>query len=84
MIETLQELVLEGSDDGSFVAFYDSLQNIQTAAYKSEQKLPELIKNSFCRIPLSTNCRNTMQIDFVAKNYKNSIILCSLKNAIFF
>ena len=67
MIETLQELVLEGSDDGSFVALYDSLQNIQSAAYKSDQKLPELIKNSFCRIPLSTNCRNTIQIDSVAK-----------------
>lgn len=67
LIENLQLVVLEGSDDGSFVAFYDSLQNIQSASYGTDPNLPALIKNSFCRIPLKTNCRNTFEIDSVAK-----------------
>ena len=67
LIENLQTVVLEGSDDGSFIAFYDSLQNIQTSSYGNDPNLPILIKNSFCRIPLKTNCRNTKQIDYLSK-----------------
>lgn len=67
LIENLQTVVLEGSDEGSFIAFYDSLQNIQTSSYGNDPNLPILIKNSFCRIPLKTNCRNTKQIDYLSK-----------------
>lgn len=67
LIENLQSVVLEGSNEGSFIAFYDSLQNIQTSSYGNDPNLPILIKNSFCRIPLKTNCRNTRQIDYLSK-----------------
>lgn len=67
LIENLQTVVIEGSDEGSFIAFYDSLQNIQTSSYGNDPNLPILIKNSFCRIPLKTNCRNTKQIDYLSK-----------------
>lgn len=67
LVDNLQSVVLEGSDESSFIAFYDSLQNIQTSSYGNDPNLPNLIKNSFCRIPLKTNCRNTKQIDFLSK-----------------
>lgn len=66
LLETLQAVVTDGSESGSFYAFYDKLQYIHSEKNPTSTKLPKIIENSLCRIPLKTNCRNTSQIIFSA------------------
>jgi len=60
LLENLQLLVTRKENKGSFAAFFDKKQYIQ--GLENNSKLPKIMENSFCRIPLKTNCRNTRQI----------------------
>lgn len=64
LLENLQEVVVSSCEEGAFYAFYDKLQYVND----KRGKLPPVIENSLCRIPLETNCRNTLQIADIALN----------------
>lgn len=55
VLDTLSEIAL-GQEGGSFYAFYDKMQCVQSS------KLPSCIEDADCRITLRRNCRNTENI----------------------
>lgn len=55
IIESLYEMVSDRAE-GTFYIFYDQLQMIQN------EKMPEYITNSDCKVTLYKNCRNTENI----------------------
>lgn len=55
ILDTLSEVVL-GQEHGSFYAFYDKMQCVQS------RRLPSCIEDADCRITLRRNCRNTENI----------------------
>lgn len=60
ILETLESCVdlqeSEARPRGYFYVFYDKLQQVQGS------RLPSFIQNADCRLSLSTNCRNTLEI----------------------
>ncbi len=62
LLENLQYLVSYSEGNGSFCAFYDKNQFIESITAGGDGRLPKILENSMCRIPLKTNCRNTRQI----------------------
>lgn len=56
VIQTLSEIVLSDDIDGTFYVFYDKYQLVQSKI------MPQYITDADCRLTLSKNCRNTVNI----------------------